>query len=249
MCWTRSYGYSGQCPWLGPRMTHWRAEWKETAALPLAGKEVKGVVNLSWDQDTSNGLGIKGSLGELRVDPNEFRWIEFRKNARRVGTPPVPVQLAGILGKLDPKTLSAAELQDCIYIPWVQFLRAVTLDEPVPVDGRAAIERGGTDRNRLCQGGSSSTALAFLGGTGGRDQATLAKRNKPVKRIAILGAAGFAGTRFVEFATLTGAVEVVPIIRSFKSTARLARFGPCARRADAGMVEEFGLKSPAVTRW
>jgi len=64
-----------------------------------------------------------------------------------------------------------------------------------------------------------------------------------MKRIAVLGAGGFVGARFVEFATLTGAVEVVPVIRSFKGAARLARFGPCWRRADAGIVEELG---PAI---
>jgi nucleoside-diphosphate-sugar epimerase len=60
-----------------------------------------------------------------------------------------------------------------------------------------------------------------------------------MKRIAILGAGGFVGARFVEFATLTGEFDVVPVIRSFKSAARLARFGQCWHRADAGRIEEL----------
>jgi 2-alkyl-3-oxoalkanoate reductase len=64
-----------------------------------------------------------------------------------------------------------------------------------------------------------------------------------MKRIALLGSGGYVGSRFVEFATLTGLIEVVPIIRSLKSAARIARFGPCWRGADASIVEEL---KPAI---
>jgi nucleoside-diphosphate-sugar epimerase len=45
-----------------------------------------------------------------------------------------------------------------------------------------------------------------------------------MKKIALIGASGFVGTRLVEQWTLTGAFEVVPIVRSNSSLAVLARF-------------------------
>ncbi len=60
-----------------------------------------------------------------------------------------------------------------------------------------------------------------------------------MKRIAVIGAGGFAGARFVEIATLNGVAEIVPIIRSFKGAARLSKFGPCWRRADGGVIEQL----------
>ena len=45
-----------------------------------------------------------------------------------------------------------------------------------------------------------------------------------MKKIALIGASGFVGTRMVEKWTLTGAYEIVPIVRSYSSLAVLARF-------------------------
>lgn len=45
-----------------------------------------------------------------------------------------------------------------------------------------------------------------------------------MKKIALIGASGFVGTRLVEQWTLTGAYQVVPIVRSNSSLAVLARF-------------------------
>jgi nucleoside-diphosphate-sugar epimerase len=54
------------------------------------------------------------------------------------------------------------------------------------------------------------------------------------KRIAILGAGGFVGARMVESLLLSGEMEVVPVIRTLRSAAPLARFGPIWKIADAG---------------
>jgi nucleoside-diphosphate-sugar epimerase len=43
-------------------------------------------------------------------------------------------------------------------------------------------------------------------------------------KIALIGASGFVGTRIVEQWNLTGAFEIVPIVRSYSSLAVLARF-------------------------
>jgi nucleoside-diphosphate-sugar epimerase len=65
-----------------------------------------------------------------------------------------------------------------------------------------------------------------------------------MKRIAVLGAGGFVGSRFVEHASLIGGVEVIPVLRSFKGGARLARFGRRWRMADASCVSEL---RPAIS--
>lgn len=61
-----------------------------------------------------------------------------------------------------------------------------------------------------------------------------------MKRIAVLGAGGFVGTRLVEFAALTGAAEVIPVIRSLKSAASLSRFGRNWVLANANSPGELG---------
>ena len=53
-----------------------------------------------------------------------------------------------------------------------------------------------------------------------------------MKKIAILGAGGFLGSRFVEMAVIGRRFEVVPVIRGPKSAARLSRFGPIWKLAD-----------------
>jgi nucleoside-diphosphate-sugar epimerase len=53
-------------------------------------------------------------------------------------------------------------------------------------------------------------------------------------RIAVIGAGGFVGMRFLEMSLLGGAFELVPVVRSPKSFARISKYGrPCVY-ADAG---------------
>ncbi len=107
--------------------------------VKLAGKEVRGVMQLSWDQETANGLHIKGSFGEMRVDPNEFRWIELRRAQGAWERRPCRSSWPASLKAPAPTTKAPRVYEDCIYMQWIQFLRAVALGEPVPVDGRAAL--------------------------------------------------------------------------------------------------------------
>ena len=58
-------------------------------------------------------------------------------------------------------------------------------------------------------------------------------------KIAILGAGGFLGSRFVETALLNGAFEVVPVIRGPRAAARLARFGPIWKSVDTSSPEKL----------
>jgi nucleoside-diphosphate-sugar epimerase len=54
------------------------------------------------------------------------------------------------------------------------------------------------------------------------------------KPIAIIGAGGFVGARFIERAELLGDISLVPIVRSARSQGRLARFGKRTVVGDAG---------------
>lgn len=60
-------------------------------------------------------------------------------------------------------------------------------------------------------------------------------------KVAVLGANGFVGSRLVEMLHLGGALEVRPVVRSFPSLARLARFDLDCRVAD-------GLDQAALTQ-
>lgn len=51
--------------------------------------------------------------------------------------------------------------------------------------------------------------------------------------VAIVGAGGFVGTRMLEMAVLEGCMDVVPVVRSFRSVARAANLGVPHRLGDA----------------
>src|SRR5262245_33788929 len=54
-----------------------------------------------------------------------------------------------------------------------------------------------------------------------------------MRTVAVIGAAGFVGTRLVEIFYLGGMAQVRPVVRHFKSLARLSRFELDCRMADA----------------
>jgi 2-alkyl-3-oxoalkanoate reductase len=55
--------------------------------------------------------------------------------------------------------------------------------------------------------------------------------------VAIVGAGGFVGARFLERATLDGRTDVVPVVRAFRSLARNAHLGIPHRLGDAARPE------------
>jgi nucleoside-diphosphate-sugar epimerase len=60
-----------------------------------------------------------------------------------------------------------------------------------------------------------------------------------MNRIAILGAGGFVGARFVEMAAAAQISNVLPIVRSSRNLARLCRFGLDCRQADVSHLESI----------
>jgi nucleoside-diphosphate-sugar epimerase len=58
-------------------------------------------------------------------------------------------------------------------------------------------------------------------------------------RVAIVGAGGFVGARLLEMAVLGGRTDIVPVVRSFKSVARVAHLGMQHRVADASRQDSL----------
>jgi dTDP-4-dehydrorhamnose reductase len=56
---------------------------------------------------------------------------------------------------------------------------------------------------------------------------------RAMNKIAIIGAGGYVGARLIEQSFLNGAPKLVPIVRSWRSQGRLARYGTCTVRGDA----------------
>jgi len=57
--------------------------------------------------------------------------------------------------------------------------------------------------------------------------------------IAILGAGGFVGARFVEMGVAAGRSDIVPVVRSCRSLARLSKFGLRPRWGDVSRIESI----------
>lgn len=60
-----------------------------------------------------------------------------------------------------------------------------------------------------------------------------------MKPIALIGAGGYVGSRIVERSVLTGELPIVPIVRSWGSQGRLARFGIETAKGDASKPESL----------
>ncbi|MGB5079756.1 MAG: NAD-dependent epimerase/dehydratase family protein [Burkholderiales bacterium] len=58
-------------------------------------------------------------------------------------------------------------------------------------------------------------------------------------RVAIVGAGGFVGTRMLEMAVLGGRTDIVPVVRAFRSVARVANFGLSHRLGDASSPDSL----------
>jgi nucleoside-diphosphate-sugar epimerase len=57
--------------------------------------------------------------------------------------------------------------------------------------------------------------------------------------VAILGAGGFVGARVLEMAVLGGRTDIVPVVRAFRSVARVANFGMSHRLGDASRPDSL----------
>jgi nucleoside-diphosphate-sugar epimerase len=57
--------------------------------------------------------------------------------------------------------------------------------------------------------------------------------------VAIVGAGGFVGTRLLEMAALRGRTDIIPVVRAFRSVARVANLGLSYRLADASRADSL----------
>lgn len=107
--------------------------------ISLEGDRARGVMQLSWDQQLANSLHITGASGDLFVAPNEFGWIEFQGANHQRERRPCRADWPETLAAHDGKRLMPRTYEDCVYLEWIQFLRAVVLQEPVAVDASSAV--------------------------------------------------------------------------------------------------------------
>ena len=107
--------------------------------LELTGPNVRGTVQLSWDQGLNGGLTIRGPKGTLRVQPDEFRWLEFCPSGESWRRIPAEATWPVAVGQGQVPATAPRDYQDCVYLQWVAFVRAVQHGERVPVDGNAAV--------------------------------------------------------------------------------------------------------------
>ena len=104
----------------------------------LEGPNVRGTVQVSWDQGMNNGLRITGEKGELRVQGDDFLSIELRSRGGNWTRIPNEVSWPASSALNSPPLMVPRDYQDCVYLEWVSFLRSVLHGEKVPVDASTA---------------------------------------------------------------------------------------------------------------
>lgn len=117
----------------------WRGGVEGNCQLRLANARTTGTVSLSWDQNLASGLHVRGPLAELKVNPDQFRHVEIAKAGGPFERLPTEFKCPATLAGGDADGVTPATYEDCIWLQWVSFLRAVLRDEPVPVDPAAAV--------------------------------------------------------------------------------------------------------------
>jgi predicted dehydrogenase len=97
-----------------------------------------GTVQLSWSQPLVSGLRVRGSAGELHLDPGRFESVRWRRHGgewqTRVSTAAWPTDVEPAGRRATPLTY-----YDCIYHEVVQALRAVVHGESVPAGGEEGL--------------------------------------------------------------------------------------------------------------
>jgi predicted dehydrogenase len=117
----------------------WRGGVEGNCQLRLANARTTGTVSLSWDQNLASGLHVRGPLAELKVNPDQFRYVEIARAGGPFERLPTELKCPATLGDGAGEGVTPATYEDCIWLQWVCFLRAVLRDEPVPVDPAAAV--------------------------------------------------------------------------------------------------------------
>jgi predicted dehydrogenase len=114
----------------------WQGGVESNCRLRLSNAQTSGSVLLSWDQNLSSGLIVRGPLAQLNINLDQFRFLEMSKRGGPLERQPASLgwPAAGAGTQVTP-----ASYEDCIWLQWVSFLRAVLHDEAVLVDPAAAL--------------------------------------------------------------------------------------------------------------
>jgi predicted dehydrogenase len=106
-----------------------------TCLIQIKNEKVEGTIQLSWDQELNNEFKVCGPRQEVVLDPGSMDDIRIgNRDGHRRFSPGItfPVSaMASNAARGAPKTYD-----DCIYYQLVQVLRAIQLQEPLPVTGR-----------------------------------------------------------------------------------------------------------------
>ena len=99
----------------------------------------RGTVQLSWDQALYNGLWITGSRGTVWVDLGEIETFRRREADGRWRVVRPEVSWPADTKPTPRRFVRPWGYHDCIFLEWVNFLRAVLLGAPPAVSGCAAL--------------------------------------------------------------------------------------------------------------
>jgi predicted dehydrogenase len=118
----------------------WQGGVESNCRLRLSNAQTSGTVSLSWDQNLSSGLIVRGPLAQLNINPDQFRFLEMSKRGGAVERQPATLDCpAGLGAGAGGTQVTPASYEECIWLQWVSFLRAVLHGEAVPVDPAAAL--------------------------------------------------------------------------------------------------------------
>lgn len=105
-----------------------------TCLIRIKAEKAEGTVQLSWDQELKNEFMVYGPLLEAALTPDSLDDIKIGSRGRYRRLNPgitFPISAVGSnVSRGTPKTY-----EECIYYQLVQVLRAIQLQEPLPVTG------------------------------------------------------------------------------------------------------------------
>ncbi|MBW2049913.1 MAG: Gfo/Idh/MocA family oxidoreductase [Deltaproteobacteria bacterium] len=105
-----------------------------TCMVQIKNEMMEGTIQLSWEQELNDGFKVYGPDQEILLDPGRLDDIRIGKIGQYRRLDPdisFPASAVGSdVNRGTPKTYN-----ECIYYQLVQVLRAIRLEEPIPVTG------------------------------------------------------------------------------------------------------------------
>ena len=104
------------------------------ARLELSFPRARGTMQVSWEFPLNNGLHIRGSRGEVKLDGDDIR--SYRRKTREGWTVvPAVSDWPADMARTGGKRIRPANSHACFEPELIAMLRAITYGEPFPVTG------------------------------------------------------------------------------------------------------------------